>query len=486
MSNFNPSNIQKDLSIINNIYSKSIDIYSSDITNNNSKNYKIAYDNGSDTNFYYSKITPSYYTAKNIYLYGLLHNNIIGLTVSNDNIIGELVIEHTNNFNKVYTCYLLQKSSKPINKKSSKYNTSPPKNIDDIINFVFNSDSNMLTGLVLNNIIGDYNKIPYIYYKDTTNPNNNIFIYTKPIIINNTDNINFLSNLSNNTNLFSINAPLQQTMVNEYFTDNTEGFTLIEGLKNNNNKKNNNKNKTQTNDNDIYIDCTPTGVSSNDIKTYNLPINSNLIGEKQQMDFINTSINFLLFTFVVFIIYFTVPSVYKKIVIDKVNKMNGIDILTRIRSIDIWISLFIFILCYILFTDGFDNNNGNSLIYGLFVVIIFCVSVSLIQSNKSDPTYMKTIINGCSPKGEIYDPDVDVSKYIKITDIIDTLIAGIKFYFLDVLKLNIALFVICALITFFIYYSILNKTKFSDMVKPLSFIATMLIPISIIIKLYIS
>jgi hypothetical protein len=472
MSNFNPSNIQKDLSIINNIYSKSIDIYSSDITNNNSKNYKIAYDNGSDTNFYYSKITPTDYTAKNIYIYGLLHNNIIGLTVSNHNIIGELVIEHTNNFNKVYTCYLLQKSSKPINKISSKYNTSPPKNIDDIINFVFNSDSNMLTGLVLNNIIGDYNKIPYIYYKDTTNPNINIFIYTKPIIINNTDNINFLSNLSSNTNLFSINAPLQQTMVNEYFTDNnTEGFTLIEGLKN---------------DNDIYIDCTPTGVSSNEIKTYNLPINSSLIGEKQQMDFINTAINFLLFTFVVFIIYFTIPSIYKKIVIDKVNKMNGIDILTRIRSIDIWISLFVFILCYILFTDGFDNNNGNSLIYGLFVVIIFCVSVSLIQSNKSDPTYMKTIINGCSPKGEIYDPDVDVSKYIKITDIIDTLIAGIKFYFLDVLKLNIALFVICALITFFIYYSILNKTKLNDMVKPLSFIATMLIPISIIIKLYIS
>jgi hypothetical protein len=475
MSNFHPSNIiQNDLSIIKNTYSKSIDIYSSDITtitNDNLKNYKIAYDNGSDINFYYSKINPSDFTAKNIYLYSLLHNNLIGLTVKNDNIIGELVIEHTNIFNKVYTCYLLQKSSNPISKIASKFNTSPPKNIDDIINFVINSESDKLTGLNLDNIISNYNKSPYFYYKDTTNKNNDIFIYTKPIIINNIDNINLVSSLSKYTSLFSINAPIQQTLIKERFTDNnnTEGLSSIEGFSN-----------------DIYIDCSPTGVSSKDITTYNLPINSSIIGEKQQMDFINTSINFLVFTFIVFMIYFFVPSFYKKIVIDNVNKMNNIDILTRIRSIDMWISFFVFILCYILFTDGFDNNNGKSLIYGLFVVIIFAVSVSLIQSNKTDPSYMRTIINGCSPKGEIYDVDVDSSKYIKIDDILDAFVSGVKYYFKNVLKLNIALFFICGLLLFLLYYFILGLNKIYDIIKPLSFVATLLIPISFLIKIYLS
>jgi hypothetical protein len=476
MSNFHPSNIiQNDLSIINNTYSKSIDIYSSDITTdttNNSKYCKIAYNNGSDINFSYSKIDPSEFTAKNFYLYGLLHNNLIGLTISNDNVIGELVIEHTNTFNKVYTCYLLQKSSKPVSKIASTFNTSPPKNIDDIINFVIDSESNKLTGLKLDDIVGNYNKSLYFYYKDTTNKNIDIFIYPRSIIINNIDNINFVSNLSKQTSLFSINAPIQQTLIKERFTDNnkTEGFSIKEGLSD-----------------DIYIDCSPTGVSSNDIATYNLPINSSIIGEKQQMDFINTSINFLIFTFIVFIIYFFVPSFYKKIVIDNVNKMNNIDSsLTRIRSIDIWISLFVFTLCFVLFTDGFDNNNGNSLIYGLFVVIIFAVSVSLIQSNKSDPNYMKTIINGCDPKGQIYDPDVDTSKIVKIDDILDTFISGVKYYLKNVLKLNIALLFICGLLMFFMYYFILGLKNVSDIIKPLSFIATLLIPMSFIIKLYIS
>ena len=475
MSNFHPSNAQYDLSVIKNTYNKSIDIYSSDITTdttNNSKYCKITYNNGSVINFSYSKITPSDFTVKNIYLYGLLHNNITGLTSTNNNIIGELVIEHTNIFNKVYTCYLLQQNPNPVNKISSVFNTSPPKNIDDIINFVVDSKETKLTGLKLDDILNAYNKSPYFYYKDTTNENNDIFVFTKPIVINTADNINFVSSLSRYTGLFSINAPLQQTLIKEKFTDNSkEGFGLIEGLQNNT---------------DIYIDCQPTGASLTDITTYNLPINSNIIGEKQQMDFITTAINFILFTIIVLIVYFFVPSFYKKVVIDTVNKMNGVDTLTRIRSIDIWICLFIFILCYVLFSDGFNNNNGNSLIYGLFIVIVFAVSVSLIQSNKSDPQYMRTIINGCSPKGQIYDVNEDSGRYVKIDDVLNTFVSGISYYLKNVLKLNIALFVICGLVTFFMYYFVIGLKNISDIMNPLSFVATLLIPISILIKVYIS
>jgi len=475
MSNFDPSSINNDLSNLNNKYTKPIDIFQSDISStssfNGSKKYKIVYNNGSDINFYNSTLTPTYYTAKNIYLYGLLHNNINGKTISNDSIIGELVIEHTNssNYNKAFVCFLLEKSSNPLNRIASKFNTSPPKNIDDIINFVINnsptSQSNSLTGLFLDNIIGNSNKSSYILHKDTSNPNNSIIIFLKPIIVDNIDNINFVSNLSNTTDLFSINAPLYQT-IKESFVENFDG---------------------SNDNNDIYIDCKPTGASQEEITTYNLPINADLLGTKQQNDFIVTAINFIIFTFIVFVVYFSIPPMYKKIVIDTVNKLNPTEVdnpLVRIRSIDICISLFVFFICYVLFTDGFSNNNGSSLIYGLFTVIIFGVSVSLIQSKKSEKDYMLTIISGCSPKGRTYGVDEDTSQYNQIDDFFNAIMSGIKFYFKSVLKLNVSLFVIFSIVTLSVYYLVLGTTK--DITKTLSFIATMLIPVSFVLKIYLS
>ena len=75
--------------------------------------YRVSFPNKSP-NLTYSKITPSSYTATNLYLFGLLHNNIKDLSVSDDQIIGELVIEHeTNSYfsSKAYTCFLLKRST---------------------------------------------------------------------------------------------------------------------------------------------------------------------------------------------------------------------------------------------------------------------------------------------------------------------------------------------------------------------------------------
>jgi len=491
MSNFNSSHINNIDGKLNNTYSKGIDIYASDvrqkISDNGSKSFNVTFENGSDTNIYYSSLTPDKYTAKRVYLYGILHNNITGMTDSNQ-CIGELVIEHTNNSsfnNKVYTCYLL-KASDSNSGGITNFKTESPYSIDDYINFLLNYDAkdsnkvNLLTGVRFDDIIGNTNqnnnKNQYIYYKDTKNNNNSIIIYLTPITVINNTNITNVSKLSSYTDLFSINAPLQPTpIINSNSAINA-------------NNPNSSSNTTLSNSNsDIYIDCSPTGYSKTEIETYNIPINSDILGNKQQMDIIKICIYFLIFIFIIFILFFSVPYFYKKVVIDATNKFSknaDIDILTRIRSIDIWISMFVLYFCYLLFSEGFNNNNSNSLMIGLFLFIIFGVSVSLIQYNKSESDYMKTIVNNCSI-GNVYNINDEFLKHLSIVDIFDTIKYGFLYYFKDVFKLHMALVIICSIVTF-IYFLILGKdidSKFFDIV---SYYITIFFPISFIIQIFIS
>jgi len=514
MSNFTSSYINNVDSTINNTYNSVKDIYSSDIKTNASSNgsnyYKIAFDNVSDTNFYYSILTPTTYTAKNIYLYGLLHNNITGKTDSNSNTvippnppnlpsyIGELVIEHTNssNSNSVYVFYLLQNNTS----KSTSYSntTNVPNSFDDIISFISNKNnkntpliSNLNLSLLLPSITPNNSK--YIYYIDTKNANNIVIVYLDPIPINNIDNTKFIYKLSTNSNLFSINAPLQPTpIVNSTNPNSTnpnssnpnstnQDPTNIKGL--------NNLNDTS----DIYIDCAPTGGSNTQIPTYSLPIGSELIGNKQQMDFIKLSINFLIFLFIAFIVYFTVPITYKRTVIDNAIKLwknnNSEKIespLIRIRSIDIWITFFVFIASCYLFIDGFTNNS-NSLIIGFFIAIFFLLSVLLIQNNKGDSKYMKTVVEGSRSGaveiGEPYTEGENTFKYTSISDFLSTFKDGCMFYIYKVLKVHIALIFFILGIASVIYFFIMNKQFNEGFGKLIALIIVALLPISFILRL---
>ena len=499
MSNFNSSFIKTSDDNINNTYSKAIDIYASDVTekstNNGSKYYEIVnLDYGTNTCFYYSILNPTNYTAKKVFLFGLLHNNIAGITTSiseSNKFIGELVIEHSNinNLNKVYTCYLIKNANSNDNAATatSNYNTSAPYNIDDFSNFLLKynltteNKITLLQGLDFNSIIGNSNTndAKFIYYLDTQNNNNCIIIYLKPIETTDGQTINFLNKLSKTTDLFSINAPIKPNSITGAGSGGTGGPGGSGGPGGTGGSGNNDKN-------DIFIDCSPTGVSATDIQTYNLPINSELVGHKQQTDFINISIYFIIFTFIILIIYFSVPSLYKKIVIDTSNKFSDsakFDKLTRIRSLDILISVIVLITCYYFFTDGFNNNNSNSLIIGLFIVIIFGISVSLIQYNKSTSEYMKTMVNGCAI-GDIYKEGFDSSQLVKIDDILDTFIVGFKVYFKSIFTLHMALCIFASVFAAGIYYFTLNKNNNNDFGKMISMIIVVLLPVSFILKAY--
>ena len=109
---------------------------------NNDTFYKINY-NSREANFVYSGLQPSQYIANNIFMYGLLHNNISGLTTDTKDIVGELVFQHYNaneQSRKVYTCFLIQQHPGKImdNSIDNTVNLITGKSVSD---FSFNIDA---------------------------------------------------------------------------------------------------------------------------------------------------------------------------------------------------------------------------------------------------------------------------------------------------------------------------------------------------------
>jgi hypothetical protein len=208
---------------------------------------------------------------------------------------------------------------------------------------------------------------------DSASNNSSVFIFMSPINVN-SDSVGIIKDYGITTNMFSTNAPTN------YYVIQSNNISLKI-------------------DEQIYIDCNPTGESQETIQTYNLPINSELMNGKQEMDYMKTSVNFAMFAVLLVVSYFLVPNIYKFMVIDKIiyffKKNNDIEtntgvnpVLTRIRSADILIGLYFLITASILFTIGMTNDNA-SMNYGfLFILVFYILSTSLIIDRKKDKNFM--------------------------------------------------------------------------------------------------
>src|SRR5210317_909735 len=119
MSNFDPSkNKEFDRHIVIDYQRVTINKNESTIPTDGRGGFSILYPNtSSDNNFFYTdKGTQYNYMHTKMHVYKLIHYNITGVTTNNNNIVGELIIEHTtsSNQNKLYTCYLLETKSLTI------------------------------------------------------------------------------------------------------------------------------------------------------------------------------------------------------------------------------------------------------------------------------------------------------------------------------------------------------------------------------------
>jgi hypothetical protein len=338
---------------------RSSDIQQVDGTNSANRYWKILFaDQSPYTNLYFSQLDNADWSTSNMYLFGLLHNNINGLTTSPTNIRSELVIEHTSmsSGKKLYACFLIAANSTT---------TAPPNDIDKIVNFV--SSSNTEPSLIVS--FSESNTIPpqtnYYYYTDT-GTQNIVVVFTNPIQVQQST-LNTLQNYYDLpiTKMFDINPP------NNY----SEG-----------------SNSLANNNSDIYIDCQPTGVSDEQIQTYSLPINSEMANSKGQLDFMKTSVNFFIFIILVGVIYITMPMLYKTIVIDIVCSSKAVtNKLGRIRSIDYFICICFAISIFLSFYYGFSSDATEYLTAGLFLFVVFILSFVLIQNNKNDGKWMECV-----------------------------------------------------------------------------------------------
>ena len=361
-----------------------------------------------EPNFIYAGLSPSSYTSKSIYLFGLLHRNIAGITSGKkgSEIVGEIVVEHTNHnkqLQKVYTCFLIKQEDTGKLKSGEEGSTNT---LDSLIPLI-NNELQPEQQFDLSSVIPTQTHA--IHYTDAEN---HIFVFTIPITINKST-VEFFKKLAIKTTLFNIyptNENSNKTMVHgsetillQPKTDKKEGFQLLEGF----------------DPNDIYIDCTTNGESDEQITGYNVPINSEYSNNKHQIDVFKMITHFFIFIFILAISFFTIPSLYKTIVVDFFNVMDAdtiksffgdtLDITKKqimIHSADRLITIVFITLILVAFLW-----TPIMMYYGMFISGFAVAGYSLIQFNKTQQDFMSTpntsggIENSSYDKNAPFTPD---------------------------------------------------------------------------------
>lgn len=352
-------NINNKAQIVYNYFSTQVnqsDITTNPDTNDDDTYLKTAFTNTSPTNnLIYTGNSQKNYGTSNLYIFGLLHNNITGF--DSTNIVGELVLEHNMSGNYAYSCFFLKKNPDT---------NAPTNDIDNIFYLNSSTTSAISNDVVLNNIIPTQSNC--IVYNSNNNSKVTVFVFMTPIMVNASSAATAKEYLKT-TDLFSVSAPTVYNVIPR-------------------------SNITVQKDEEIYIDCNPSGVSNTDIATYNIPINSELSQEKQDMDYMKTTVNFFVFIVGLAFCYFAIPSMYKTIVVDNAILFNKKyspevpDVWKRIRSADIWLTLIVCAMFLTMLILGFQQSNYVYITTGLFICIFYGLSFSILQNSKMDKEFM--------------------------------------------------------------------------------------------------
>ena len=302
-----------------------------------------------------NSISDNRYDSIKIHVYKLIHNNINSITIDDTSIIGELVIEHTNNSDpndKHYICFLL----KHIESGSDNEVSGSDNEVDILLNFKNQDKSSAY--IELNKVIPQQDNC-IIYTSTPVNGpqyENTVYVFTTPIEIHGTTSKEIINKCPISTSLFN------DTYKSEYMV-----------LPSNNISK--------RGEEEIYIDCSPTGESQDTINTYNIPINSELSSNLEESDHMKTVVNFASFAVYSLVIAIILPPLYKATAI-KSALMSGIDPTgIRLRSIDTIICLLMLITIVLLFL--FVNTT-----IGFIVLFTTVLGGLLIYTYKQNPDFI--------------------------------------------------------------------------------------------------
>ena len=281
------------------------------------------------------------FIANKIYLSGTMHTL---KQIPTTNTFGELIIEHTplTGTGKLFVCILLNYSQNIVSDKNS---------VDDLIDIASSDDARKQIALNTS-ILPQPNAI---VYTDKDN-GNTIIVFASPIYISEAskDNIKNLAKPS----LFSNYSP-------EYKILPQNSISMVDK-------------------DEIYIDCSPTGASAEEIATYNVPINSEYTQDAGKLDFMKTTIQLCLVFLLIVITYYSVPFFYKTVVVDNIKKLIHTDIGKKNRNtaIDIILIILSFLLLIKITYDGVIQNNFDSVLSGVYFFVLFGLSIAIIGYNR--------------------------------------------------------------------------------------------------------
>jgi hypothetical protein len=134
---------------------------------------------------------------------------------------------------------------------------------------------------------------------------------------------------------------------------------------------------------DIYIDCSPTGASAEEIATYNVPINSEYTQDAGKLDFMKTTINLSLIFILILITYFSVPFLYKISIIDIIEKLIDGNKLLRNIAVDIILCFIAFIIFISLISNAAKTDNFENMLTAVYFIIFCLLSIAIITYNKT-------------------------------------------------------------------------------------------------------
>jgi hypothetical protein len=386
--------------------------------------YVSNYTPNSSSNISFPNVTSTY-KSSDIYITPLIHK-ILNVSSDSDGdeingVIGELIIKHTpvgtSSPGNIYLCFL-------ISFKISALDLVSTNDIDNIINFVMTNGaaSGSTETLLQSTIPIQNNAIQY-----TNDGKDKIFVFTNPINVN-----------SNSKNFFS-QLPSSSTSESFYIPP----FLLPVPPKNA--QKLTSDNILTSPDDNIYMDCQPTGLSADEIKAYNVPINSEYTQNAAKTDLMTFVVQLSIIFAILVSTYFIIPRMYKWFIIDSVNKFvlnykdevltanekknhgfknnetnnsqswvevangladkevangladkedakpkYGIDTHIRIATIDVLLSIFFWTLYFAICSNGFSLNN---VILGIYFIIFYALSVATIQFNKMSSNYLRSRID---------------------------------------------------------------------------------------------
>ena len=393
------------------------------------------------------------YKTREIYIFGLIHNNITNITTTDPTIIGELVIKSIdNNNNPQYSCYLLKAPASGADGVST--------DLDTIL-YLLDEKSQLTADVTLNSTIVTQNSC--IVYDDGPNK---VMVFTTPISIS-----SYVSDI-----IQGQSSTTGYDTVTSLFNMNASSYRVIPG-----------KRITIKGDEDIYIDCNPVGVDVTDDTQasyqYTIPINSYLMKEKQEMDYMKQIVNFCLVLLLLVFIYFSVPAFYKSVIIDKLIDMGkcnsgGDKCFTRIRTIDFFMSIFLIVLAVIFISVGQTAGSTTFTFLGIFTVFFYALSFAVVQFNKQNEKFMKKLQGG-NWVGEMYPPDAQGKKnYWSGGDMFDFFKDAVTFFY----KKCGVTYLVCVCLTVFILLMLYFTGQFQSMYLfnfMMSFIILVILPIGV-------